>query len=468
MLHRRDAMLRLGQYGLGALTLPGLLAAEAGSAKRSPRSGERGGHGSGKAKSCILVFLWGGPPQQDLWDMKPDAPAGIRSQFAPIRTRVPGIDICDQMPRLAKHTDKLAIIRSVTHPSNEHEAGVYHMLTGKPNPRLRVPTNHRTRSDFPNVAGIVSYFTSPGAMPASVTLPTPVGHDGVTYAGTHAGFLGPRYDPLELKAAHRSTDAPFPLAPPADVGADRVTARHGLLKRIELAEKALQKHPATSGLGAFHEQALRIVASPLAKKAFDITREPAAARDRYGRNPYGEAFLLCRRLVEAGVRLVTFTWLYVTPSGRISNVWDNHGGIGDLPGGATGYGMLRADYCIPPLDRGLSALLEDLHDRGMLDETLVAAFGEMGRTPKINAAQGRDHWGAAQSVLLAGGSVRGGQVYGATDRHAAFVKDNPVRPEDLLATVYHAMGILPDSEIHDREHRPYAITEGKAVTGLFG
>jgi arylsulfatase A-like enzyme len=157
----------------------------------------------------------------------------------------------------------------------------------------------------------------------------------------------------------------------------------------------------------------------------------------------------------------------VTPSGAISNVWDNHGGTGVL-GGITGYAMLKAAYCIPPLDRGLSALLEDLHDRGMLDETLVVALGEMGRTPRINKMQGRDHWGAAQSALLAGGGIRGGQVYGATDKHAAFVKDNPVRPEDLLATVYNALGIDPDSQIHDRERRPYAITEGRPVTALFG
>jgi hypothetical protein len=465
MLHRRDAMLRLGQYGMGALTLPGLLRAE--NAQHGPRSGERN-YGSGRAKSCILLFLWGGPPQQDLWDMKPDAPAGIRSQFAPIRTRVPGIHICDQMPRLARLTDKLAIVRSVTHPSNEHEAGVYHMLTGKPNPRLRVPTNQRTRRDFPNAAAVVSHFTPPGVVPASVTIPQPIGHDGVTYCGTYAGFLGPKDDPLEMRPAHRSNEVSFPLTPASDVGIDRLSVRRSLLERLEASERVLQNNGAAGALGGFQEQALRIIASPRTKRAFDVSREPAALRDRYGRNPYGECFLLARRLVEAGVRLVTITWLYVTPSGRISNVWDNHGGIGDLPGGATGYGMLKADYCIPSLDLGLTALLEDLDDRGMLDETLVIAFGEMGRTPKINTAQGRDHWGAAQSVLLAGGGVRGGQVYGATDKQAAFVKDNPVRPEDLLATVYHALGIPPDSEIHDRENRPYAISEGRAVTALFG
>jgi hypothetical protein len=218
----------------------------------------------------------------------------------------------------------------------------------------------------------------------------------------------------------------------------------------------------------FHEQAMRIVASPVAKRAFDLSREPLVVRERYGQNQYGEAFLLCRRLIEAGVRLVTFTWLYLMPNGRISNVWDIHGNIGGLPNGKTGYSMLKADYCIPPLDLGLSALLEDLHIRGLLDETLVVAMGEMGRTPKINKDVGRDHWGAAQSVLLAGGGIRGGQVYGATDKHAAYVKENPVRPEDLLATIYHAMGISPDAEIQDREGRPLRITDGSPVLGLFG
>jgi hypothetical protein len=459
MLNRRDALLQLGQYGLGALTLPGLLQAEGTRAVRHPRR---------KAKSCILIFLWGGPPQQDLWDMKPDAPAGIRSLFKPIRTRVPGIDICDQMPRLARHTDKLAIVRSVTHPSNEHEVGVYHMLTGKQNPRLRVPLNQRKRSDFPNVASVVSYFTPPGSMPASVTIPQPIGHDGVTYTGTYAGLLGPRYDPLELRGAPRTGEPPFALSPPADVGSGRLTGRRSLLQRIESAERTLQNHPATKALGTFHEQALRIVSSPAAKRAFELERESPAVRDRYGRNLYGDNFLLARRLIEAGVRLVSVNWLYVTASGRISNVWDNHGGIGDLPGGATGYGMLKADYCIPPLDRALPALLEDLSDRGLLDETLVVVMGEMGRTPRINKAMGRDHWGACQSVLLAGGGIRGGQIYGSTDKHAAYVKDNPVRPEDLLATVYQAFGLAADSEIHDKEGRPLRITEGKAVTALFG
>ncbi|NBO90719.1 MAG: DUF1501 domain-containing protein [Planctomycetia bacterium] len=445
MLHRRDLMLGLG---LGAMSLPRLLA--------SPRAG------LGRAKSCILIFLWGGPPQQDLFDLKPDAPVGIRSPFKSIATNVPGITFSDRLPRLAQNADKLCVVRSVSHPSNEHEAGVFHMLTGRPNPSLRVPMNQRKRSDFPNIAGVISRFSPTGPLPAAVTVPQPIGHDGTTYSGTYAGWLGPQHDPLEIKAAHRAKDEPVPLAPHPEVGIERLLARRALLNRLETTERALQRAGATSGLNEFHEQALRMVLSPAARLAFDLDREPPTLRERYGRNPYGDCFLLSRRLVEAGVRLVTFNWLYVTPTGVLSNVWDNHGGTGAL-GGITGYAMLDAPYCCPPLDRGLSALLEDLHIRGLLDQTLVMVMGEMGRTPKINATAGRDHWGAAQSVLLAGGGVRGGQVYGATDAQAAFVKDRPVKPEDLLATAYTALGIAPEGEMHDREGRPYRASEGRAI-----
>jgi hypothetical protein len=455
MLHRRDALLRLG---LGGLALPTLLRAEqAGAASPSRR----------KAKSCIYLFLWGGPPQQDLWDMKPDAPQGIRSQFQPIRTNVPGISICDQMPLLARQMDKVAVLRSLSHASNNHEPSVYHMLTGRQNPSLAVPRNQRTRSDFPSIASVAAYFTPPGNLPASATVPRPIGHDGVTYSGTHAGFLGPRYDPLELVAAPNAQEQnAFPVALPGDVDATRLLARRGLLSLIEEKERAVQKSRATEGLTGFQEQALRMVSSPAAKKAFQIDREPPSVRDRYGRNEYGESFLMARRLIEAGVRFVTVTWMYIFPNGRVSNVWDNHAGYG-IHGARTGYDLLRSPVCIPPLDRAYSALLEDLAQRGLLDETLVAAAGEFGRTPKINGDAGRDHWGACQSALLAGGGIRGGQVYGASDKQAAFPKDNPVSPADFLATIYHALGIDPEAEMRDRDGRPYRISEGKPVTALF-
>jgi hypothetical protein len=461
MLHRRDALVRLGQVGLGALTLPTLIGAERGAA-----AGPNSRHTPGKAKSCILLYLWGGPPQQDMWDLKPEAPEGIRSLFSPIDTAVPGIQICDQLPQIARHTDKMCIVRSMTHPSNTHEVGVYHTLAGKVNNTLAVPRNARSRSDFPNAGAIVSRFTPPGTLPASVTVPRPIGHDGVTYTGTYAGFLGPRYDPMELQAPGEVNEPPpHSFALPEGLDTARLQARFGLVDLIERHDQAMQG--ATSGLDDFRQQAFRMVTSPQTKGAFDLALEPEALRDRYGRNEYGESFLLARRLVEAGVRLVTVVWYYICPDGNVANVWDNHGGIGSL-GNVTGYDMLKADYCLPPLDRAYSALLEDLSGRSLLDETIVAMFGEFGRTPKINAAGGRDHWGPCQSAVFAGGGIRGGQVYGASDSHAAYPKSKPVAPEDVLATLYYALGLPPETEIHDRQNRPHRITDGQPVVELFG
>jgi hypothetical protein len=466
MLYRREAMIRLGQVGLGAITLPGLMQAERAQAARREATAAAS-QTPGKAKSCILVYLWGGPPQQDMWDLKPAAPEGVRSLFKPIDTVVPGIQICDQMPLIARHTDKMAIVRSMTHDSNTHEVGVYHTLTGKVNNTLAVPRNQRNRSDFPNAGAIVSYHTRPGAMPANVTIPRTIGHDGVVYTGTYAGFLGPRYDPIELQPpAEVSEAAPHNFGLPPGLNDARFTARVGLLKQIEAAERALEKGAASRGLDASRELALRMLSSPQAKNAFSLDKEDPKLRDRYGRNEYGECFLLARRLIEAGVRLVTFVWYYVCPDGNVANVWDNHGGTGSL-GGLTGYQMLKANYCLPPLDRGYSALLEDLSARGLLDETLVAMFGEFGRTPKINPAGGRDHWGACQSAVFAGGGIRGGQVYGASDAHAAYPKSHPERPEDILATMYHALGIPPESEIPDPTGRPHRVSDGKPILELF-
>jgi hypothetical protein len=459
MLHRRDAMLRLGQVGLGSLTLPGLLAATAQAEAQAKAS----------AKACILVYLWGGPPQQDTFDLKPDAPDGIRSQFKPMSTVVPGIQICDQLPQIAKHTDKLAIIRSYTHPSNTHEVGVYHTLTGKINNTLAVPRNQRNRRDFPTMGSVVSYFQPPGDLPATVTIPRPIGHDGVIYTGTYAGFLGPQHDPLEMQApAEVQERAAHGLELPQGWDAHVVQSRMGLLKTLDQYDRLNQQQTRrVQGLGQFREQAFRMLTSPAAKSAFDLGKETDQLRDRYGRNEYGEAFLLARRLVEAGVKLVTFVWYYVCKDGNVANVWDNHGGSSSM-GNATGYEMLKANYCLPPLDQGYSALIEDLSQRGMLGDTLVAMLGEFGRTPKINPTVGRDHWGACQSVVLAGGGIRGGTVYGASDKIAAYPTDKPVRPEDLIATVYHALGIQDGAVVRDQENRPHKVSDGEPLLELFG
>jgi hypothetical protein len=464
MLHRRDAMLRLGQVGLGAITLPRLLAAQ--EQRSAANSGKKK---DARAKACILVYLWGGPPQQDTFDMKPDAPDGIRSQFQPINSVVPGIQVCDQLPQIAKVTDKLAIIRSYTHPSNQHEVGVYHTLTGKINNTLVVPRNQRNRRDFPTMGSVVSYLKPPGDLPTSVTIPRPIGHDGVTYTGTYAGFLGPQHDPLELLApAEVKERAAHGLELPQGWDAHRLQSRFGLLNTLEEYDRVNQANAQRlNGLGKFREQAFRMLTSPSAKAAFDLNQETDQLRDRYGRNEYGEGFLLARRLVEAGVRLVTLVWYHIAKKdGNVLNVWDNHGGTPSL-NSISGYQMLKEPYCFPSLDQGYSALIEDLSQRGQLDETLVAMLGEFGRTPKINKDAGRDHWGACQSVVLAGGGIRGGQIYGASDKTAAYPTDKPVTPEDFIATVYHGLGIAPEAMLFDSQNRPQRASEGEPILSLF-
>ncbi len=468
MLHRRDALLRLGTVGLGGLTLPKLMHAE--QARRAVNNGKLFPEAS--AKSCILVYLWGGPPQQETFDPKLDAPEGIRSQFGATDTVVPGISICDQLPQIARHTDKMAIIRSYNHPSNIHEIGVNYTLTGRFKDGLVVPRNMRNRTDFPTLGSVVSYFSPPGAMPASVTIPRPIGHDGVIYTGTHAGFLGPRFDPLEMQAPGEvQGPPPHSLDLPTGLNAARVQSRVGLLKVIEETERRLQSQgdrSSLAGLEAAREQAYRMLFAPEAKGAFEVAQEPDRMRDRYGRNEYGEAFLLARRLVESGVRLVTLVWYYIAPKdGNVLNVWDNHGGTGSL-NSITGHQMLKEPYCLPSLDQGYSALIEDLSQRGMLDETLVAMMGEFGRTPKINPQAGRDHWGPCQSVVLAGGGIQGGQVYGASDRQAAYPTQNPVSPEDFIATIHHALGIPLEAELRDPLNRPHRVCEGNPLVNLFG
>jgi hypothetical protein len=311
-------------------------------------------------------------------------------------------------------------------------------------------------------------------MPASVTIPRPIGHDGVTYTGTFAGFLGPQYDPMELRApAEVSGPPPHSLELPPGLDTHRLQSRVGLLKTLELQDRLLQHHggvvdqPAAGvRLDRFRDQAFRMLLSPQAQAAFDLDRESDALRDRYGRNEYGEGFLLSRRLIEAGVRLVTVVWYYVASDGNVLNVWDIHGGTVSL-NKCTGFEMLKADYCIPPLDRAYSALLGDLSERGLLDETLVVMLGEFGRTPKINSMGGRDHWGPCQSIVLAGGGVRGGQVYGESDRIAAYPTKNPVTPEDTIATMYYALGLPCDTLIYDPQNRPHRVCEGEPMTALF-
>jgi hypothetical protein len=474
MWHRRDALLRLGRASFAGVTLPALLASERAACAASATGPAPAPLvvGSGKAKSCIVIYLWGGPPQMDMWDPKPDAPDGIRSLFGTASTSVPGIQFTDQLPGMAQRADKLAVIRSYTHPSNQHEVGVYHTLTGKIDNTLAVPRNRRSRRDFPMLGSVVAKFSPPSVMPACVTVPRAIGHDGVIYTGTYAGFLGPQYDPLELQQpAEVEGAAAHSMELPPNLELGRLQARRGLLSLLDEADRAgqrgaFERRAEQSGLNRFREQAFALLTAPEAKAAFDLNHEPDALRDAYGRNEYGEAILTARRLIEAGTRVVTMVWYYVCPNGDVANVWDNHGGTGSL-GGISGYEMLKREYCLPPLDQAYSALIDDLSQRGMLDETLVVMLGEFGRTPKINDQQGRDHWGPCQSIVLAGGGVRGGQVYGASDATAAYPARDPVSPEDLLATVYHAMGLPPETVIHDEQRRPHHLSSGRVIGELF-
>ncbi|MES2793711.1 MAG: DUF1501 domain-containing protein [Planctomycetota bacterium] len=469
MLHRRDAMLRLGTAACGALTLPNLLQSQL-AAKESRTSS------SGSAKSCIFLFMWGGQPQQDMWDIKPDAPTGVKSHFAPIQTATPGILLSDQMSQIAPHTDKLSIIRSLNHGTTDHGISVHHTLTGRAmSPPRTFPGNARRRTDFPSIGSMFSYLGEKTAIPTSFSLPRPVAHDGVYYAGTNAGFLGSAHDSVELGQVYNHVEvgprkdaaqSTIPLTLPNDISVARLQARRGLLGVLEDQDRMLQKNGGMQAYSNNYDDAYRILSSTAIKDALDLEQESPATRDRYGRNEYGESFLTARRLVEAGVRLITVNWMFITPQAKVYNVWDAHGGLGDLEHGATGYGMLTAHYCLPAFDKAFSALLDDLSLRGMLDETMVACVGEFGRTPQVNAVAGRDHWPFCYSGVLAGGGVRGGTVYGASDKNAAYVKENPVTPGDYLATICHGCGLDPASKIHDLEGRPFSICDGEPITEI--
>lgn len=419
--------------------------------------------------------MWGGQPQQDMWDLKPDAPAEVRSPFAPIQTSAPGILLSDQLPLVARQADKLAIVRSLHHDATDHGVSVYHALTGRAmSPPRTFPSNGRRRTDGPSIGSMFSYLGDKGPLPASFSIPRPIGHDGLRYAGTHAGYLGSLHDPVELGEVYNhvevgprvTTGDPVPLSLPDDVPLARLQARRGLVRLLEEQDARLQRNPEAAAYSGACDEAYRLVSTPQVRAALDLEQESPATRDRYGRNEYGESFLTARRLIEAGIRLVSVNWMFITPRGKVYNVWDVHGGLNDLEHGESGYGMLTAPYCLPAFDRAYSALLEDLAQRGLLSETVVACIGEFGRTPRINGSNGRDHWPYCYSGVLAGGPIRGGQTFGASDRQAAYVKDRPVTPGDFLATVCAACGLDPHREAHDLEGRPLPLCAGEPIAAL--
>jgi len=397
--------------------------------------------------------MWGGPSQLETFDLKPHAPDGVRGEFRPIATSVPGIRICEHLPRLAALADRYAILRSVTHTGVNHGTSAYHMLTG----HLHFTPGtlrHPTPNDYPSVGCAVARFgRRPRDLPPYVALPS-VLHDGDggEVPGQGPGVLGGRYAPLLVNGDPTRPDFSLDtLELPADVSGPRFRGRESLRAALDRSGERAARLAGAGEMGGHYEQAFRLLQSPAARRAFRLADEPDRVRDRYGRHHFGQSSLLARRLVEAGVPLVTVYWN--APHIDDLQHWDTH---------KDSFNRLK-NHLLPHFDRAMTALLEDLTGRGLLDETLIVWCGEFGRTPKINKNAGRDHWGFCQSVLLAGAGVRGGQVHGSSDAQAAYAAEQPVSPDDLAATVFHCLGIRLDHELRDAQGRPLPLCTGKPV-----
>ncbi len=444
-LSRRE-FLRVGGLAAG-LSLPALLAGQArGSENRR-----------GKARACIQLFMWGGPSQLETFDLKPHAPDGIRSLFHPIATNVPDIQICEHLPRLAQRADRYAILRSVTHTGVNHGTSAYHMLTGHIHATPGT-LRHPSPSDHPSLGCAVARMGRPPRdVPSHVSLPS-VLHDGDggEVPGQGPGFLGQRYAPFLVNGDPTRRDFSIDtLRLPAEVGDSRLGRRINLLAALDRQGEHLARCPAEGAFDDHHRQALDLLQSRATQRAFSLATEPDRVRDRYGWHHFGQSCLLARRLVEAGVPLVTVYW----NAPHIDDVqhWDTHKD--------TVHRM--KNHLLPPFDRAMSTLLDDLQERGLLDSTLIVWEGEFGRTPKINKAGGRDHWGFCQSVLMAGAGIRGGQVYGSSDASAAYAAESPVSPDDLAATIFDSLGIGLEQQVQDALGRPHSLCSGKPVHGLF-
>lgn len=435
----RREVLRAGGLTAAGLSLAGLLRAEA----AAPR-------GSGRAKSCIILFLNGGPSHLDMWDMKPDAPSEIRGEFRPIDTPVPGIQLSEHLPRLAALAGDFALVRSMHHQVfNAHAAAVYTALTGDDRGDNSAATF--SQKDFPAIGSVIGRIHPPrAAVVPYVSLPyrTKEGAGGPPQPGFYGGWMGQRYDPLFIEKDPNATDFALPeLTLPADFRGGRITARRNLLNVVNRGMDRMLRDAGTSALGSFQARALDLITSTESRRAFDIAAEPAPVREKYGRNIYGQSTLLARRLIEAGCRVVTLSW---APDANAT--WDTHG---------NNFRTLKSTL-LPQLDAALASLLGELKERGMLDETLVACMGEFGRTPKVNGSAGRDHFPYCYSLLLAGGGVRGGNVVGASDRTGSEPAELPFEPRDVVASIYHALGVSHETLFLDYLDRPLPIVNGPA------
>ncbi|WP_397571607.1 DUF1501 domain-containing protein [Schlesneria sp. T3-172] len=454
---RRNALQVGGLAGLSAC-LPGLLgnSVRAASAEQDPVSGPM----FGRAKQVIFLFLAGGPPQHETFDPKPQAPLEIRGPFKPISTNVPGIHFSELLPRTAQRAEQLAVIRSMFTNNNIHGGSGHWILTGRP--MLTGDGENAQPTDWPNLASVVKKFRPSERVPAltSVSLPELfIGNGGNIEAGQFGGILGPQYSPELIEC--RPSESQSSLG---GLYASRVPAEH-MQKRVSLLD-ALGRtfdHTPRSATVQLHEglrrQAFDLLTTGAARQAFHLEDEPDKIRERYGRNPFGQSVLLARRLVEAGVRFVTVNWPRVPGDRGVENpIWDTHARNFD-----------RMEDCLAPqFDLGFTALLDDLRERGILDETLVIAVGEFGRTPRVNGNAGRDHWGSVFSCVLAGAGISGGQVYGSSDREGAYPASDPVNAGHLAATVFHLVGINSQGTFPDRLGRELSLTESEPLYKLLG
>lgn len=448
-LTRREA-LRVGGLSAIGLTLPQLLEAQAAS-DITPR-----------ARSCIILWMTGGPPQHETWDPKPDAPAEIRGPFGSIASALPGVRVGELMPRTAAILDQLTVLRGVHTDNPSHPGSSYEMFTGVVHPRGKGRDDVvDSRADHPNYAAIVSRFRpAPQGTPSSVVIPEPI-FNVPFYPGQNAGFLGSDSDPWLLKCDPTADGFKVPeLTLDAAVTTDRFSSRRRLLDGIDErrngeASAVLRQYAGQQG------QAMDVLHGGKVRQAFDLSSEPAAVRDAYGRHKFGQCCLVARRLVESGVRLVQVNWH--RDDGDDTPMWDAHWKLEHN----------LKNKLMPPMDQSYPTLLADLEQRGLLSETLVVWMGEFGRTPKLeyitpHPTVGRNHWGNVFSIALSGAGVRRGQVLGASDKDGGFPQDFPVEPADLTATLFHALGIPPETEIRDRLNRPFSVSTGRVLHELFG
>lgn len=452
-INRRD-LLRIGGPGLLGLTLPKLLQAEELQAV--------GGGPKATAKSVIFLFQWGGPSHVDTFDMKPEAPDGYRSKYQSIPTSVPGMRIVEHLPETAKVMHKIAQIRSMHHRMNNHNSAGYTALTG-----VEPPIDDQRLRDsldlHPSFGSVVDKFApNTNSMPTSVAFPYTIS-DGSITPGQRASFLGRLHDPLYISNDPNALDFQLSqLSLPSDISFERLSDRRQLQRLINQQTVALDESAAAVGLNSYYQRAVGMLNSTRIREAFDLSKEPVELREAYGRTTYGQSCLLARRLVESGVKFVTVYFARsIGGRSKTDGGWDTHG-FDDT----RMYEILPA-WHFPSTDHTLPVLLNDLDDRGLLDETLVVWVGEFGRTPKINANISRDHWPKCYTALLAGGGVQGGAVYGASDKYGSAPDRDPVTVGDLAATMYNALGIDHKTEMRDNLNRPLPIANGRPVTDIF-